>query len=128
MVILTYAHENNGISLKDLKENMNEDYSELIPNVEIFKEIVIELLRNADIDIEELKKERSEHIVETSTLEFQLNESILDLIDINHNLENIKKISTYRIGDEEPVVFENVSSSTGKIKRIYCSNIYFDLN
>jgi hypothetical protein len=128
MVILTHACENNGISLKDLKENLNEDYSELIPNVEIFKEIVIELLRNADIDIQELKKERSEHIAETGTLDFQLNESILDLIDINPDLENIKKINTFRIDSEEPVIFENVNSSTGKIKRIYCSNIYFDLN
>ena len=126
-VILAHAHENNGISLKDLKENLNGDYSQLIPNVEIFKEVVIELLRNEDIDILELKKERSEHIAENSTLEFQLNESILDLMDNNPYLEDIKKVSTYRIDDEDPVIFENVDSSTGKIKRIYCSNIYFDL-
>ena len=127
-VILVHAHENNGISLKDLKENLNGDYSQLIPNVEIFKEVVIELLRNEDIDILELKKERSEHIAENGTLKFQLNESILDLMDNSPCLEDIKKVSTYRIDDEAPVIFENVNSSTGKIKRIYCSNIYFDLN
>lgn len=126
-VILAHAHENNGISLKDLKESLNGDYSQLIPNVEIFKEVVIELLRNEDIDIFELKKERSEHIAENSTLEFQLNESILDLMDNNPYLEDIKKVSTYRIDDKAPVIFENVNSNTGKIKRIYCSNIYFDL-
>ncbi len=126
--ILTYAYEHNGISLKNLKESLNEDYSELIPNVEIFKEIVIELLRNSNIDIQELKKERSEHIAENTTLEFQLNESILDLVESNHSLEGIKKISTFRLDDEAPVVFENLNSNTGKIKRIYCSNIYFDLN
>lgn len=128
MVILNFAKQNRGISLKNLKEKLDGDYSELIPNVEIFKEIVIELLRNADIDIEELKKERSEHIVERSTLEFQLNESILDLMDNYPYLEDINKISTYRIDDKEPVIFENVNSATGKSKRIYCSNIYFDLN
>ncbi|MFA5528729.1 MAG: hypothetical protein WC996_08970, partial [Peptostreptococcales bacterium] len=127
LVILTYAHENKGISLENLKENLNEDYSELIPNVEIFKEIVIELLRNAHVDIEELKKERSEHIEENSSLEFQLNESILDLIDKTPYFQDIKSISTFRIDDKDPVIFENVNSSTGKIKRIYCSNIYFDL-
>ena len=126
-VILAHAHENNGISLKNLKEGLNGDYSQLIPNVEIFKEIVIELLRNEDIDIPELKKERSEHIAENSALEFQLNESILELMDSNPYLEDIKKISTYRINDETTVIFENVNSSAGKIKRIYCSNIYFDL-
>lgn len=128
LVILSQANENKGISLKDLKENLNKNYSELIPNVEIFKEIVIDLLRNADIDIGELKKERSEHIKETGTLEFQLNESILDLKESNSEFQDIKKLSTFRIDDEEPVVFENVNSSTGKIKRVYCSNIYFDLN
>lgn len=127
MVILAHAQQNNGISLKDLKEELNGDYSELIPNVEVFKEIVIELLRNADIDIEELKKERSEHIVESSTLEFQLNESILELMDKYPHLEDIKEISTFRIDDKGPVIFDNVNSDTGKIKRIYCSNIYFDL-
>lgn len=127
-VILTYAQQNNGISLKDLKEELNEDYSVLIPNVEIFKEIIIELLRNADIDIGELKKERSEHILENSTLEFQLNDSILDLMDKYSYLEDIKKISTFRTDDKDAVIFENVNSSTGKLKRIYCSNIYFGLN
>lgn len=127
LVILTYALENNGISLENLKEKLNGEYSELIPNVEIFKEIVIELLKNAYVDIEELKKERSEHIAENSTLDFQLNESILDLIDENPNLKNIKSINTFRVDDKDLVIFENVNSSTGKIKRIFCSNIYFDL-
>lgn len=127
MIILTQAHRNNGISLRNLKECLNEDYSQLIPNVEIFKENVIELLRYADIDIQELRKERSEHIAESSNLEFQLNESILYLIDTNFFLSDIKRISTYRIDDKEPVVFENVNSATGKTKNIYCSNIYFDL-
>ena len=128
LVILTNAQESGGISLMDLKEELNDDYSELIPNVEIFKEIVIELLRNNDIDIDELKRERSEHIVESSTLEFQLNESILELIDNYPYLADIKKITTSKIDHKDPVIFENVNSDTGKIKRIYCSNIYFDLN
>lgn len=127
LVILTHAHQSGGISLKDLKEILKGSYNELIPTVEIFKEIVIELLRNDTIDIEELKKERSEHIAENSNLEFQLNESILSLIDENIYLKDIKKVSTFKMDDEEPVIFENVNSSSGKIKRIYCSNIYFDI-
>lgn len=128
MVILTFAKLNKGINLKDLKENLQGDYSELIPNVEIFKEIVIELLKNNEIDVEELKRERSEHIVESDSLEFQLNESILELMDKSYNLRNIRNIKTYKVDDEKPVVFENVISETGKMKRIYCSNVYFELN
>lgn len=126
--ILFKAQSNGGVSLKDLKEELEGDYSELIPNVEIFKEIIIELLRNYEIDIYELKKERAEHIVENTSLEFQLNESILDLMDDYPHLENIERITTYRIDDENPVIFENVSSDSGKLKRIYCSNIYFQLD
>lgn len=33
---------------------------QLIPNVEIFKEIMVELIRNKEINMEVLKKERSE--------------------------------------------------------------------
>jgi len=127
-VILTNAKSKGKISLKDLKEELNADYSELIPSVEIFKEIIIELLRNENIDIDELKRERSEHIVESNSLEFQLNVSILELMDNHPNLKSIKKISTYKLNEVEPVIFENVNSDTGKKKRIYCSNIYFDLN
>lgn len=128
LVILDLASENGGISLQDIKDHLNEDYSTLIPTVEIFKEIVIELLKNNNIDIEELKQERSEHILENTTLEFQLNESILELIDNYPHLEGVKNIKTYKTEDSDQVIFENVYSNSGKIKRIYCSNIYFDLD
>lgn len=128
MVILIKTRDSGRISLVDLKEELNNDYSQLIPSVEIFKEIVIELLRNNIIDIGELKRERSQHLVENSSLEFQLNESILELMDSSTSLENIKRISTYKTSDEAMVIFENVNSDTGKIKRIYCSNVYFELN
>ena len=126
-IILAYASYNNGISLRRLKEELAGDYSKLIPNIEIFKEIVIELLRNAQIDIGELKKERQEHIMEDDVLDFQLNRNILDIMDNNPDLSDVKQINTFRINDENPVIFENVNDSTGRQKRIYCSNIYFEL-
>ena len=52
--------------------------NQLIPNVEIFKEIMVELIRNREIDIEALKKERSEFI-QDQTSDFQLNEMLLQL-------------------------------------------------
>lgn len=125
--ILTLAVENEGISLGNIKDLLDEDFTELIPTVEIFKEIMVELLRNMVIDIEELKKERSDHLLDNSVLEFQLNESILDLILSNPDFQDIKKISTYRTGDKEPVVFENIHSDNGKIRRIYCFNVFFEV-
>ncbi|MFR3402106.1 MAG: hypothetical protein ACLTUL_07560 [Blautia faecis] len=51
---------------------------QLIPNVEIFKEIMVELIRNKEINMEALKKERSEFI-QDQTADFQLNEMLLQL-------------------------------------------------
>lgn len=51
---------------------------QLIPNVEIFKEIMVELIRNKEINMEVLKKERSEFI-QDQTADFQLNEMLLQL-------------------------------------------------
>lgn len=127
-VIITKTLEYGGISLKDLKEALDEDYTELIPTVEIFKEIVVELLKNMVIDIEELRLERSQHLIDNNVLEFQLNESILELIHEYPLLDRIKKISTYRTEDDEPVIFENLNSDTAKTRKIYCSNIFFKVN
>lgn len=127
LVILLYAKKNGGITLSEIKESLNGDYTELIPTVEIFKEVVIELIKNPTIDIVELRRERSEHISDSSVLEFQLNESILNLIDNNFILERIKKVNTYRKVDSLPVIFENLNSDTGRIKRIHCSEVYFSI-
>lgn len=124
-IILTRAKESNGISLRELKDSLNGDYSELIPNVEIFKEVVIEMIKNTIIDIEELKKEKEEHLEDSNVLEFQLNKSILELTYKYIALRKIKKINTYRIQEDEPVIFENLKSDTGRIRKIQCSNIYF---
>lgn len=124
-IILRKSKENNGISLSELKDSLDGDLNELIPSVEIFKEVIIEMIKNTVIDIEELKEERQEHIVDSSVLDFQLNESVLNLIDKYDDLKYIKRITTYKIEDQEPVVFENLKSDTGNIRRIICSNIYF---
>lgn len=126
-VILTTALGNGGISLSDLKESLNGDYSELIPTVEIFKEIIVELLKNIVIDIEELKKERSEHLLESNVLDFQLNESVLELMDSYSSLEGIRRITTYRTDIKQPVIFENLYSDTGRIRKINCSNVFFSV-
>ncbi|OLS03306.1 hypothetical protein [Tissierella creatinophila] len=126
-VILIKALEYGSISLRDLKEVLSEDYTELIPTIEIFKEIIVELLKNMVIDIEELRKEKSEHLFESSVLEFQLNESILELIHMIPLLDKINKLTIYRAEDKEPVIFENLNSDNGQAKKIYCSNILFNV-
>ena len=61
-------------------ESQQETLKQLIPNVEIFKEIMVELIRNKEINIEALKRERSEFIQDQTT-DFQLNEMLLQLCE-----------------------------------------------
>ncbi|MDE7156480.1 MAG: hypothetical protein K2O02_00660, partial [Lachnospiraceae bacterium] len=99
-----------------------EDKDKLIPNVEIFKEIMVELIKNREIDIEILKKERSEYIQDQQP-EFQLNEMVLHLTDVYPEYAEIMKIETYRVEDGTTVRFENVQNEKGERKSILCSNV-----
>ena len=122
--LLEQASEKGEISLSDIWKNIQENeknaeemQQQLIPNVEIFKEIMVELIRNKEINMEVLKKERSEFI-QDQTADFQLNEMLLQLSE-----EKIGKIEVYRIEDGSTVTFDNVFSENGVKKSIRCSNI-----
>lgn len=123
--LLRKADEYGETALADIAGSINNSEEEkeiLIPNVEIFKEIMVELIKNRVIDIEALKKERSEYIQDRQP-EFQLNEMILNLIDKYPENRDIIRIETYRAQDGDDVRFENVQNEKGEIKTIRCSNV-----
>ena len=122
--ILQYASENGEISLQEIQEKTENhaDRERLIPCVEIFKEIMVELIRNREIDIEALLKERSAFIQDRPG-EFQLNDMILQLVDEHKEYADMTRIETYRIPGDSAVVFENVSNEDGRTKSIRCSNV-----
>ena len=86
-----------------------EEKEIFIPNVDVFKEIMVELIRNRTIDIATLKKERREYIQEQPD-GFQLNEMILKLVE--EQPENKEAITFSEIKDEE-----------NRRKTIRCSNV-----
>ena len=127
--LLEQASEKGEISLSDIWKNIQENeknaeemQQQLIPNVEIFKEIMVELIRNKEINMEVLKKERSEFI-QDQTADFQLNEMLLQLSEERFSDKKIGKIEVYRIEDGSTVTFDNVLSENGVKKSIRCSNI-----
>lgn len=123
--LLKMAVEKGEISLMEIMESTidnDTEKSNLIPNVEIFKEIMVELIRNHEIDIMALQKERSEYI-QDKPIEFQLNEMLLHLIEDYPENSGITKIETYRLENSEAVVFENVADERGEKKSIKCSNV-----
>jgi hypothetical protein len=101
-------------------ENAEELYR-LIPTVEIFKEIMVELIKNREIDIQALQKERSENIGVVVS-DFQLSEMILKMAETEAE-KHIKQIEVRRIEDGKTVVFEHVRNEEGIEKSIRCSNV-----
>lgn len=115
------------VSLEEMKTGIEEgniDVEELIPNVQIFKEIMVELLKSREIEIRKLKEERREYISEFSG-GFRLNEMILSLVEDAgwHAIRQIRKIEIYRMEDGKVITFENVEDGTGNRKNICCSNV-----
>ena len=92
----------------------------MIPNVQIFKEIMVELLRNREIDIPKLREERREYISEFSG-GFQLNEMLLDYAETE--APRLEKVEVYRIEDGKVITFEHVKDETGAYRNICCSNV-----
>ncbi len=123
--LLKMAKEKGEASLMEIREKTLEDAVQkecLIPNVEIFKEIMVELIKNQEIDILALQKERSEFI-QDRPVEFQLNEMLLQLIEGYPENNGILKIETYRLENSNAVVFEGVLDECGERKNIKCSDV-----
>ena len=123
--ILGYAARTGEISLMEisaLTQEKEEERREMIPNVEIFKEIMVELIRNQEIDIAALLRERSEFIQDRPE-EFQLNEMLLRLVEEYPMFRHVSKVETYRIEDGSTVTFEGILNEAQERKTIRCSNV-----
>ena len=99
-----------------------EEKEIFIPNVDVFKEIMVELIRNRTIDIATLKKERREYIQEQPD-GFQLNEMILKLVEEQPENNDITSIEVERLENEEAITFSEIKDEENRRKTIRCSNV-----
>ncbi|EOS81518.1 hypothetical protein C817_00591 [Dorea sp. 5-2] len=123
--LLGYAVKTGEASLQEISvavEGQVEEREQLIPNVEIFKEIMVELIKNQEIDIAVLLRERSEYIQDMPG-EFQLNEMLLHLVEEYPEFRGIRRVETYRIEDGGTVTFEGILDQDKAAKTIRCSNV-----
>lgn len=123
--LLDLAVEKGEVSLEEIHGSIEGDRQakdRLIPSVEIFKEIMVELIKNRSIDIPALKEEQREYI-QDGPVEFQLNEMVLHLTEEYPGYEKILRVETYRVEDGSVVVFADVESERGGRKKICCSNV-----
>ncbi|MFT5875342.1 MAG: biotin operon repressor [Clostridium sp.] len=128
-VILEFASEKGKISLKEISQKVKEDQNTrevLIPTVEIFREIIIELLKYNHVDISELKKEKEETISVKEKFEFELNETILNLVADHIEFRDIKYIYISKVlNSAEKIKFYGLPSDNGIVKTVICSDVTF---
>ena len=127
--LLSYVMEKGEVTLKEIGKRLAAEGEEggekincLIPNVEVFKEIMVELIKNREIDLDALQKERSQFIQDKPE-EFQLNDMLLTLAEGDGPLGGIRKLEVYRTGSGEAVVFAGVRAEDGTKKQIRCSDV-----
>ena len=128
-IILELAVQRESISLNEIKELIGQSnilMEKLIPTVEIFREVIIEMLKNKSIDIYEIREERKNSI-ENGEIEFQLNKTILELIDTNMSFKYIEKINVKKLLLNEDVKLEGLRDENGSIKNFICSDIGFEV-
>lgn len=127
-LILSFATQAGGVSLQHLQQTLsNADLNRLIPTVEIFKELMMELLQEKEIDLNVWKTELIQNIIQ-ETWEFELSRVLLDLIEQEPQWSNLNKISITRIKDTslteaEEVCFLQVKNEQGQFIRIRCTNV-----
>ena len=83
---------------------------------------MVELIKSKEIDLAVLRKEKSEYITEHS-LDFQLNEMLLHIVDHDEKKKGIHKLYISRTQDNKIVEFGNVQDEKGITKSIRCSNV-----
>lgn len=117
--------EKGEITLEQVEEQIREDMEvcdRLIPNVEIFKEIMVELIKNREVELDVLRKERSQFIQDRQG-EFQLNEMLLQLTEENPEFADIRRIRVERLEKGGTVTFTGIRNENGERKHIRCSNV-----
>ena len=122
--LLERAVENGEITLADIEEDIRDDAAKkelLIPTIDIFKEIMVELIKGRILDLEELKKERRESFEDDSEV-FEVNRMVLDIMEVLDPEERIAHIVISK-QDDSRVSFYNIQDEQGRLREIRCSNV-----
>ena len=125
--ILRLLLKKGKITLKELSKMSEEDAQvipNLIPSIDAFKEIMIELISAQSMDIRELKRERSAVITENTDV-FEANVMLLNILEELDPKGSVKKIFVYKETDEK-AIFTNIDDGFGNSKEIRCSNVRFE--
>lgn len=115
------------VSLREIREKIAKDpelIRKLIPEIAVFKEVMVELIRNAYVEIDELKNERKNALSGGVEI-FELNRMLLDLLEQRPQSERVRAIRVEKDSSGEQVLFENMEDADGAVRNIRCSDVRF---
>ncbi len=123
LIVKTAMQSPDGeISLSELKEYLSKHprYRKIcIPGVNIFKEIIVEMVRRGKMDIAVLRKEKEEHISDEPS-DFQLGDVLLAL---SEEFQRLAGFEAYGMEEKEMVVFGDIEDEDGSRRSIRCSDV-----
>ena len=91
----------------------------VLPSVNIFKEILVEMVRHQKLELDTLQKEKEEYI-EDDSLNFHLGDTLLS---IREDMKSLSAFEAYRKEDGKTVCFTDVEDEDGSRKNLRCSNV-----
>ena len=128
-LLFDMLQETGRVTLHDVLKRTQEDpslLSVLIPTPEIFKEIMVELLKAGELDIDALETERAMYIQE-ETGSFALSLMVLQILEKHPAWNKIHHVEIYRLDQYTPVVFYDLETPEG-LRTIRCTNVCLKLS
>lgn len=122
--ILQNVFNESSVTLSTIQKNVNADEelkSKLIPDIEVFKEIMVELIKAQSIDIDAIKAERK-NVLDDGNEIFELNYMLLEMLEKIDKENKVKFLYIEKLPEASMVVFENVVDADGNIRNIRCSD------
>ena len=113
------------MTLSDIQERVEKDTSEclkLIPSTDVFKEIMVELIRAHNIDIEAIRDERK-NVLDDGSEVFELNYMLLEILEDVDKNNRVKALTVEKMPEADSVIFKNVNDSDGNLRNIKCTEV-----
>lgn len=131
-ILLNYLvdAEVHAVSLEEILEDMKEHEEKrdlFIPEIEIFREVMIELLKANTIVVEELLTEAEKDIEGRQINEFELNSTIISIISESKRFKNIKAITVQKDFSGKELKIPGARTNDGYVKTVRCSNLLFNI-
>jgi len=120
--------EDKTITLKEilLVTSDDEDKQKIfVPTIEIFREVMIELLKAQVVDIKEVLIETRNSIENETIIDFELNKTLVAIVIDNERLRSLKTIECCKDPSNEQLQIYDAKTNEGYRRNVKCSNLIF---